>query len=407
MPSIKIELLKSKVFADGKHPVYIRVTHSGRQIRKMIATSTPADFIGLPEKCLKGTTSAIRQLNIDIEDEYTKYQARFKELVRSENDWKPEDVFAIPDTTRPEIKTFWEIADLYASQFTGFTKAGQIGKIKKFKAFAKNDSLHLNQIDSQLIDSYMHFMRTTPQRSGKVNKEGTVKSNIKSIRFVSNFASRNGYDVSPASLHDFKLPGSEPAATEYLTEAELLKFASVELDGPFIKEAQQAFLLAIYLRGMRIGDIIQLKQSAFSNGRLKYTTGKTGEVLEMALVPKAQAIIDSLADDREYLFHFFRYRYEPKLSPSLNDDLKTAHIKAITANINNKLKKIAERAGIKKNIRTHIARHSFSNILDGAGIDLSIIQGLLGHKTRAMTEKYIKKIRKSDVLDEAVKGVFG
>ena len=405
MPTIRLELFRAKTLADGKHPVYVRVTHKGKQVRKAIGSATVAEYIGNPEKCLKGSSSAIRQLNIDIEDEYTKYAARFKELTRSAKDWQPEDVFAETTPTGNKIKTFWEISDIYLTYLTGYTKQSVTGKIKTFKEFVKNDDLLLSQIDSKLIADYVHGLRTIKQRNGCVNKENTIRSKIKAIRFVSNYGALHKFDTRPEDLHNFKLPNDQPAETEFLTEAELLAFANVDVAS--LNEAKHAFLLAVYLRGMRIGDIIQLKQSYFSNGRLKYTTGKTDKEMEMELVPKAQAIVDLYLDGREYLFHFYKFTYNPKLSAEANDKTKTDHVKSITANINMKLKRIAKRAGINKNVRTHIARHSFANILDSRNVDIAVIQALLGHSSRAMTEKYLKRVRQGAVLDQAVRDVFG
>ena len=107
------------------------------------------------------------------------------------------------------------------------------------------------------------------------------------------------------------------------------------------------------------------------------------------------------------IYYFFKFQYNPKLSAEVNDAIKTSHVKSITANINMKLKRIAKRAGINKNVRTHIARHSFANILDSRNVDIAVIQALLGHSSRAMTEKYLKRVRQSAVLDQAVRDVFG
>lgn len=409
MATIRLELFKGKTLAEGKHPICITVT-------KVIPRRKTIDACTLEEwddknkqiKVLRRKESAeIANRNRHIDDEFTKYKAIFKAFESSALNWKPEDIFKQPEIQEIAKKTFWQIADLYLSTLTGYTKASAEGKIEQFKKFVMNDNLLLHQIDSKLIAGYVHYMRTTEQRGGGVNKEGTIRSKLKAIRFVSNFGALHKYDTRPEELHNFKLPLDEPAETEFLTESELTAFANVELEGPSIKQAQHTFLLAVYLRGMRIGDIIQLKQSYFSKDRLRYTTGKTGKELEMELVPKAQQIINQYLDGREYLFHFYTFKYDRLYTPEQNDKRRTDHVKAITTNINNKLKKIAKRAGIEKNVRTHIARHSFANILDGNNVDIGIIQGLLGHGTRAMTEKYIKKIRHSAVLDQAVRDIFG
>lgn len=58
--------------------------------------------------------------------------------------------------------------------------------------------------------------------------------------------------------------------------------------------------------------------------------------------------------------------------------------------INQFLKDIAKEAGIKKDIYSHLGRHSYATMLVEQGTDLGIIQNILGHKSQKTTLIYAK-----------------
>ena len=65
-------------------------------------------------------------------------------------------------------------------------------------------------------------------------------------------------------------------------------------------------------------------------------------------------------------------------------------ISSATAIINKRLKRIAVKAGIKKNLSTHVGRHSFATMLISGNINLAVIKELLGHSDVKITQVYAK-----------------
>ena len=77
------------------------------------------------------------------------------------------------------------------------------------------------------------------------------------------------------------------------------------------------------------------------------------------------------------------------------------HIESKTAVINLELKKIAEICKIDNRLSTHVSRHTFALWASRKEVDLGLIQQMLNHSSKSMTENYIKDLHKSDKLDQA------
>ncbi|WP_304487068.1 tyrosine-type recombinase/integrase [Dysgonomonas sp. ZJ709] len=65
-------------------------------------------------------------------------------------------------------------------------------------------------------------------------------------------------------------------------------------------------------------------------------------------------------------------------------------ISSATAIINKRLKEIAIKAQIKKNLSTHVSRHSFATLLISSGEDIYTVSKLLGHTNVKTTQIYAK-----------------
>lgn len=88
-----------------------------------------------------------------------------------------------------------------------------------------------------------------------------------------------------------------------------------------------------------------------------------------------------------YIFNILRSDSDTDNIHEVGNDISGA-----TARINKRLKTMAKKVGIEKNISTHIARHTFATLLITKGADIFAVQELLQHSSTRETQIYAKMI---------------
>jgi site-specific recombinase XerD len=153
--------------------------------------------------------------------------------------------------------------------------------------------------------------------------------------------------------------------------------------------------MTIYSAGLRIGETKNLKLVDIDSSRMRIIVrdAKGHKDREVILSDKLLGIL------REY---YTRYRPISFLFFGFN---RNAPISSST--IQKICKRALKRAKIDKKASSHTLRHSYATHLMDKGIDLRIIQALLGHKSIKTTMQYchLTKSRFADVkspLDDLV-----
>lgn len=408
MSSVKIHHYTSKVYANGESPIVIQVIQPGRlRHKKVLASVLPDQWDDKKKRVIPKKHPNYAQINTLISDEFNRIEKLLlhagKEIIDDPFD-KKEQIAKNPIESSKKL-TYWEISELYLNEKkkqSGWTYITFESIVRKFSNYIKKPQLLLSEISEKIINGYIAYM------VGLGNSPGTIKNNLKVLRFVSEYGHKHKYDTRPEALHNFKLPQAANVPKKKLDEAELKQFAEVQLTpGTKIEETRDIFLLAVYLRGIRISDILQLKHSDIKKGRLIYKSGKNGKNFDIKLVNQAVNIIDRYKQGNDYIFSFFKWNYNTSIGADENEVNRAFHLKNITVMINNNLKVIAEKAGIKKTVSSHIARHTFAKMALDKIKNTNISMDLLGHSSLKVHEAYVRSITQSDKLDEAADDIFG
>jgi integrase len=201
----------------------------------------------------------------------------------------------------------------------------------------------------------------------------------------------------------FKLKTGKPERVR-LTAAEIDLIENLDLpEGQLIWHVRNAFMFSFFCAGIRVSDILMMKWSNVSNGRLEYEMYKTKMRHSVKLVDKARKILHfyKKENSEDYIFPFFNSEIDYS-----DDQFLFNQLSSKTTILNKYLKEIAQKAGINKKISTHTARHTFADLARQKDINLYNISKTLGHSKLNVTENYLASFDEKavdDTMDEIFK----
>jgi len=187
---------------------------------------------------------------------------------------------------------------------------------KEFKSGYYDKILALRkQVDESVLvdaidEAWFSNMVFNLSKLGNINN--TIKKKIKVIRGIILEYSKKGV------IKEYSIPTTK-SLKQKLTSLELSALEQLKLE-PFslLSTCRYIFLLQVYLRGIRIGDLLQTKSTDFVNGRFSYRSNKTDEPYNIKLIPKALEIVELYSGKYERLFPLFTWTHDNKLTKFQN-----------------------------------------------------------------------------------------
>ena len=141
----------------------------------------------------------------------------------------------------------------------------------------------------------------------------------------------------------------------------------------------RVILFILYGCGLRVGELISLRWVDIDRkaGVIQVIQGKGKKDRRVQLYPELTQLLT------EY-YHEFKHECRGN-TYVLRGQFGSKYSQA---SVNQVLKQLAKKAGIRRNIHAHLLRHSYATHLLESGIDLRTIQELLGHSSVKVTEIY-------------------
>lgn len=403
--SIKVLLYTSKTLSNGEHPIMLRVTKDRKSKYISVGYSCAADIWDDKENLPNKKHPHFKQIKILIGKKKLDAERLVLDL---ENEDKNLSAHEIKGKLRRQKVNNQLVMTYFDSIIERFAQSGQIKNSEVYKDTKRNLSyfigvknIHFSDIDVLFLNHFEEFLK----KKGK--GENTIYIYLRTLRALINKAikeeicSEKYYAFKNFSLAKYSKIKTEKRAIE---KSDIEKIQKLKLSKQkHLIDAKNIFLFSFYCRGINFIDIALLKWNNIKKDRLSYRRMKTNELFNLSLLKPAQEILNyykplTFSDNKSFIFPIF---FEQHNTPQSLYNRKVKMLKKINAD----LKEIAELIGLKTELTTYVARHSYATILKKNGISTSIISEAMGHDSEKTTQIYLESFG-SNILDEASKAIL-
>ena len=249
----------------------------------------------------------------------------------------------------------------------------------------------LAELDQSFAEKFAAYLKHL-----KGLADTTVSVEIKSLKHIIKKAFNDGQtDKNPFAYYYYV---AEQPEIEYLTEEDINRLINGKVRQQRQDRTRDMFLFCCFT-GLSYADLAKLTYDELTqtpDGEWWITSirQKTKVAFTVKLLPVAKAILE------KYRIPTNRFN---RLSPGNSDKVfPVASLKSSDAS----LKHIARQCGIAKNLKFHIARHTFATTVTLMnGIPLETVSKMLGHKYTTTTQIYAKVT--NPMIDKAITQIEG
>jgi integrase len=261
-------------------------------------------------------------------------------------------------------------------------------------SFAQRD-MGLGEVFNQtwLLEYQVHL-------KSKGLKWNTISFYMRMLRSMYNRAIDAGWHVMVSRLFIRVFTGLAATPKRSISQSLINKIARGKIS-PSLEFCRDMFILSFHLQGMAFVDLAFLKKTDIQGDVIVYRRQKSGSMVTVVIDPVARRILDKYAPLTESIEYAFPIIVNPDKSAKLQREsaLRTQ---------NRNLKKLAKELGIKENLTTHVARHSWATMAYRNNVPISTISEALGHRTEEVTRIYLaslgleKLTQAIDIITEAL-----
>lgn len=368
--------------------MYTRITYKGK--RAEFSTSRRIKLQNWNSKSgrAKGTSEEARSINRFLDTIRAALYDIHDRLIRED---RPISATEIRDIHIGKGKKHYMLVEIFQDHNDqmksligkGFTK----GTLQRYNACKQHiedyltfrgdaKDIPVEEVDHKFIIGFDHYLR-----SEKDCAHNTAQKYIVNFKKIIRIAHANQWIEKDPFFH---WKGNWKSSERgFLTDIELQEMAGHEFDIPRLDLVRDTFVFCCYT-GLAFADVKKLSSNDIViniSGKkwIKTKRQKTQTLSSIPLLEIPEAILE------KYATHPY-VKAGKGLLPVLTNQKSNSY-----------LKEIADVCGIKKNLTTHLARHTFATTVTlSKGVPIESVGKMLGHRSLKTTQIYAR------VLDEKV-----
>lgn len=381
MVSLLFYLKKSKADRVGRAMIYLRITIDGNRVEMSTHRKVHPYKWNTAQSMVQGFSPEVRQLNVYLAKMRTDLYKHAEKLKESDLPLTAESLWDAYLGKNQKYRMLLEIFQEHNDQVDSLVgqdfAEGTAERYRTAKShlaeyiqhdYRKKD-IPVKQVDHAFITGFEYYLKT--QRKCSHNTAIKYVVNFKKIVRI---AYANGWIIKdPFANYKVRLRNVE---REFLTTQELQQLMDTPFQNKRLEHVRDCFVFCCFT-GLAYADVKKLTHDDFVTGidgelwiNTKRTKTKTKS--NIPILPTALMILEKY-DDSQYLV-------DNKVLPVLTNQKMNAY-----------LKEIADLSGIKKNLTTHLARHTFATTVTlNNGVSIESVSKMLGHRSLRTTQHYAK-----------------
>ena len=249
--------------------------------------------------------------------------------------------------------------------------------IEKFIRFLEREGISFNEVDVAVIRNFL-----SDELKHKISKR-SCKRRICACKSFWEFLIRKGIVTHNdfVLLNPIKVEKKYPRAL-YKEQIEKIFKENKRRNDP-LKLRDQAIIETLYFTGIRASELVNLKiDDVYLGDRILKVIGKGNKERIVPFTEQCRDSIRDYLDGARCKMSFKNPEGSDYLFLNNNDrQLTTRGLELI-------LTQIEKKTGLNYGLHPHVFRHSFATHLLEAGMDLRLIQELLGHDSISATQIY-------------------